>query len=120
MYINCLSNTLCNHSKNNGFNKCKLKPQTVCAGNTGICGDLFVKPSDVNFKGFTGGTLGAVSGELLALGVTKWLAVGGVFWPVAIFCLGVVGFGAMGDLIEEKIDKHKEENKENSTINRVG
>ena len=105
MKVNSISNTvICNHT-----NLKETHFKNVNRINT-----VNNKRDEIAFSGSTGGILGAVSGEMLALGVTKWFSIGGVLGPVAIFLGGVTLLGIAGDLLENKIYKNKEKTDKNN------
>ena len=72
--------------------------------------DEFVNRNDVSFKGTAGGLIGAISGEMLALGITRWFHIGGVLGSVGIFLASIAGVCVLGDFIEEKICQNKQNN----------
>lgn len=68
-----------------------------------IHADEPAKPQEPAFKGRTGVTLGAFTGEMLALGIKALAGLTGVAGIIAIGVLSMLGFGFLGDRIENKI-----------------
>jgi len=74
-----------------------------------ITKDLFIQNrKDVSFNGTLGGTLGAVSGELIALKSMDFISGASVAGMVAIFFALTAGLGFLGSFVEDKIDKKQE------------
>ena len=74
--------------------------------------DVFVKGNisrEVSFDGSLGGTVGAVGGELLALGATKCPFVPqSLLWTAIIFAGLCASFGLFGSWAEDKINQKRE------------